>query len=1176
MICSDHSDERCSLDILEKTVGGQEDVIMEDCGLQEDDTKEECGPAMVDSDRADERCSPGVSEKKGRGQEDVIMEDCGLQEDDTKEDCGPAMVDSDRADERCSPGVSEKKGGGHCSCIEEEDNGISLQGNIPHITVSGKSTLTEKEEICKFFQFFNGVTKRHLKFSKNITHVVMITDSKNFICDRTMKYIQGIAHRCWVLSSEWLYKSLEAGVLLPEEKYVIRGDTVSGEEAVGARKSTSSEAAAGVLQTMSIYLHGFNEGSKISREEVEDLIICSGGQLLGSLSPNLTNAITLTLGETMADVSEKDNKYFCCIKQIYGISTATLSWLMDCIAEQKLNSPSDYLAANYYGEEANEDTPKIEEDIDWIPGKDDGDTGEDGDEIQCYKEVDVDANDDSEENVEDPDWIPGKSDDEDDEDDDDDDDGKNNKDNEITDTEVQDVICAGLHGKNKQDSAEDWIPGTSEDDDDDEDENEVVIPNIGANNNIVLQMTRKTTKGRSGKKNICYYCEKPYSRISRHLIQVHNKEMEIAKILSFPKKSKERKTLWKEIVNKGNYKHNYDVMKNGNGEIVPKYRPRSTTNNPEPENCYSSYAPCEFCLGSYKKTDLWKHQKKCELKSSEKKSKANPIRMGKLLLPIVGTSKGFYENIFIKMRDDAVKLEIQNDPLVLQFAERLYEKNGANLHQHQYISQRLRELGRLLMQFKEDHTEITSLKSALNPANWDKLILAIKTLAGHDEKDNSYQTPSLPLKLGHSLSKCAKILKSNAIIEENEADRKIADNFLILYQSDWEERISSQALATLHNEKFNKPMYVPLAEDVVLLNKYLSTAAMTLKERLDDKIEEAVYSELAEVCLAQVILFNRKRSGEAQRLTLTQYNEGLTNKPYVNNDIEKSLTKFESELCKSHTRIEIRGKKGAKVPILLTNSLKETMEALLKARKALKIDSDYLFIKPKNSNPIRGSDCLRKFSLKCGAKCPNLLTSTRLRKHLATICQILELSESNQDMLAKFMGHDIRIHREFYRLPDSTLELAKVAKVLHLINTGGIAKYKNKDFDEIEFDYTAEVEIQEDEVDENKSDDNEIEDEESDEDVYEFPDPCKSIKKRKVTQKKGTSRNGGRHHWSKDEKNAIERQFSEYFKSGHTPGRLACLNAIAKEPILSKHDWSKIKHTDRNMIISQKRKLYKA
>ncbi|XP_065921183.1 uncharacterized protein [Magallana gigas] len=784
---------------------------------------------------------------------------------------------------------------GPCSCIAEEDNGTTgSQLDDIHIIVSGKSTLAEKREICKFFRFFKEVAKRHMKFSKTITHVVMITDSKNFICDRTMKYIQGIAHGCWVLSSEWLYKSLEAGFLLPEEKYVIRGDTVSGEEAIGPRNPMSaSEAATGVLQAMSIYLHGFNERSKISREEVEDLIYCSGGQLLNSLSPNLSNAVMLTSEETMEDVSELDFKYFCCCKQIYGISTTTLSWLMDCIAEQKLHSPSDYLAAGDVEKRANEDTPNNENSA-WIPKKDDGDIGEDSEEMQCYEEDGAYAYDDSDENTEDPGWIPGKS--------DEDDDGKNNEDNDITETEdLVGAFVVGMREKNKQDIAQDWIPGTSEEDDDNDDdfENEVVVPNIGVtcNNKILLQMARQTTKGRSAKQNICYYCEKPYSRISRHLIQVHNKEMEIAKILSFPKKSKERKTLWKEIVNKGNYKHNYDVMKNGNGEKVPKYRPRNTTNNPEPENCFSSYAPCEFCLGSYKKTDPWKYQKNCELKSSEKRSKANPIQMGKLLLPIVGTSKGFYENIFIKMRDDAVKLEIQKDPLVLQFAERLYEKNGANLHQHQYISQRLRELRRLLIQLKSDQTEITSIRTAINPINWDTLIHGIKTLAGLDEKKNTYKTPSLPLKLGHSLSKCAKILKTNAIIEENDADRKIADNFLTLYQSDWEERISAHALATLHDEKFNKPLLVPLAEDVVLLNSYLCTSAASLKESLKNGVDETKYSELAEVCLAQIILFNRKRSGEAARITINQYNEGLTNKP-LNKEIEKSLSKFENELCK--------------------------------------------------------------------------------------------------------------------------------------------------------------------------------------------------------------------------------------------------------------------------------------
>lgn len=35
---------------------------------------------------------------------------------------------------------------------------------------------------------------------------------------------------------------------------------------------------------------------------------------------------------------------------------------------------------------------------------------------------------------------------------------------------------------------------------------------------------------------------------------------------------------------------------------------------------------------------------------------------------------------------------------------------------------------------------------------------------------------------------------------------------------------------------------------------------------------------------------------------------------------------------------------------------------------------------------------------------------------------VLGLSETNQDLLAQFMGHDIRIHRKFYRLPDNMLD----------------------------------------------------------------------------------------------------------------------------------------------------------
>ncbi len=62
------------------------------------------------------------------------------------------------------------------------------------------------------------------------------------------------------------------------------------------------------------------------------------------------------------------------------------------------------------------------------------------------------------------------------------------------------------------------------------------------------------------------------------------------------------------------------------------------------------------------------------------------------------------------------------------------------------------------------------------------------------------------------------------------------------------------------------------------------------------------------------------------------------------------------------------------------------------------------------------------------------LTSISMRKQLATMAQVLNLQENHVDMLARFMGHDIAIHREYYRLPDNVLQTAKVVKILHAIN----------------------------------------------------------------------------------------------------------------------------------------------
>ena len=78
------------------------------------------------------------------------------------------------------------------------------------------------------------------------------------------------------------------------------------------------------------------------------------------------------------------------------------------------------------------------------------------------------------------------------------------------------------------------------------------------------------------------------------------------------------------------------------------------------------------------------------------------------------------------------------------------------------------------------------------------------------------------------------------------------------------------------------------------------------------------------------------------------------------------------------------------------------------------------------------------------------MTSTHLRKHIATISQVVNLKDNELDVIANFLGHDIKTHREYYRLPESTVQVAKVSKLLLSVEKGNYLNIKGKSLDEID------------------------------------------------------------------------------------------------------------------------------
>ena len=72
------------------------------------------------------------------------------------------------------------------------------------------------------------------------------------------------------------------------------------------------------------------------------------------------------------------------------------------------------------------------------------------------------------------------------------------------------------------------------------------------------------------------------------------------------------------------------------------------------------------------------------------------------------------------------------------------------------------------------------------------------------------------------------------------------------------------------------------------------------------------------------------------------------------------------------------------------------------------------------------------------------------QKYIATISQVLSLKETEVDWLARHFGHNIQVHRDFYRLHESTSEIAKVSKLLLTIDQGETKKIAGKSLAEID------------------------------------------------------------------------------------------------------------------------------
>lgn len=212
--------------------------------------------------------------------------------------------------------------------------------------------------LCEDFATkFQGDVQIDSHVTKETTHVVVETNASLLATRRTRKYIEGCALGCWIVSHAWIDASIQAGEIVDERNYQVKGyalkNTTQVDRALQAdawnipEKSRLRHLAGkkGIFHNM-IFVVGCalgeeeNEGSKRrskKRLDLMHLIHLADGTAV-TLDDDLVLSVKDAIGIVLSngDPSEKKLQKLGCTCIMPSV------WLYDCITSGKVLPTGSY------------------------------------------------------------------------------------------------------------------------------------------------------------------------------------------------------------------------------------------------------------------------------------------------------------------------------------------------------------------------------------------------------------------------------------------------------------------------------------------------------------------------------------------------------------------------------------------------------------------------------------------------------------------------------------------------------------------------------------------------------------------------------------------------------------------------------------------------------------------
>ncbi|XP_072393722.1 uncharacterized protein [Diabrotica undecimpunctata] len=501
----------------------------------------------------------------------------------------------------------------------------------------------------------------------------------------------------------------------------------------------------------------------------------------------------------------------------------------------------------------------------------------------------------------------------------------------------------------------------------------------------------KISNKRNKKRTVCKFCKNNVTNFERHLVRHHSDKKEVKDLSNYSTRSKEDKNIRRKILSLLRYETQFEAFIQN-------------------DKIDSNRLPCVYCKRIVAVNYLRRHYKTCATKPiNETGHKIQHRAQSQTLVACADLSINtaatlrLKNEVFAKMKADQISLVAKRDPLIRHFGEN-YLKKHKRAQISVACSNKMRECSRLLIEMRR-HTEKKNLPffDILNPMLFDTVVASARLISGYNEETKIYKAPSLAMHLGTTLKQicdlCSHLLmKDHPDILCNDKDAKLKElkRFKLLVNSQWSFEISSLAVKDLAEKKWNKPVLLPLTKDIIKFRNHVVNCAETNFELLQqDWTNQQAFKKVVDSALSLTILFNRRRIGDVQYVTIDSY---LKNFACVDQtEYLEQLTESEKLLSNTYKRVVAGGKGSRPIIILFPKNVQAYIDLTLQIRNEtnmLSKENQYLFSYPSSKSQwVRADVVIKKFANASGAENPVALTSNRLRKQIATVMQLINLSK---------------------------------------------------------------------------------------------------------------------------------------------------------------------------------------